>query len=134
MEIDAPRDREGTFEPPTVRKRQRRLDGIDEVILSLTAHGLTTGEIAAHFDEVYGATVSKDTISRIPRRSPKRWPSRPTRLTRCTRWWSSNAIHVKGRGGQVRNKPFYVVLGVTVDGERDILGNWAGDGGEGAKY
>ena len=48
-----------------MRKRQRRLDGIDDIVLSLTARGLTTGEIAAHFDEVYGAKVTKDTISRI---------------------------------------------------------------------
>jgi putative transposase len=65
VEIEVPRDRAGTFEPVIVRKRQRRLDGIDQIVLSLTARGLTTGEISAHFDEVYGAKVSKDTISRI---------------------------------------------------------------------
>ena len=65
VEIEVPRDRDGTFEPVIVRKRQRRLDGIDEIVLSLTARGLTTGEIAAHFAEVYGAKVCKDTISRI---------------------------------------------------------------------
>jgi putative transposase len=65
VNIEVPRDREGSFEPAIVRKRQRRLTGIDEIVLSLTARGLTTGEIAAHFAEVYGASVSKDTISRI---------------------------------------------------------------------
>jgi putative transposase len=65
VEIEVPRDRDGSFEPRIVRKRQRRLDGIDEIVLSLTARGLTTGEVAAHFAEVYGAKVSKDTISRI---------------------------------------------------------------------
>jgi putative transposase len=65
VEIEVPRDREGSFEPVIVRKRQRRLDGIDAIVLSLSARGLTTGEIAAHFAEVYGAKVSKDTISRI---------------------------------------------------------------------
>jgi putative transposase len=54
VEIDVPRDRDGSFEPGIVRKRQRRLDGIDEIVLSLTARGLTTGEVAAHFAEVYG--------------------------------------------------------------------------------
>ena len=63
VEVEVPRD--GSFDPVTVRKRQRRLDGIDQIVLSLTACGLTTGEIAAHFAEVYGAKVSKDTISRI---------------------------------------------------------------------
>ena len=65
VEIEVPRDRDASFDPVIVRKRQRRLDGIDEIVLSLTARGLTTGEVAAHFDEVYGAKVSKDTISRI---------------------------------------------------------------------
>jgi transposase-like protein len=65
VEIEVPRDREGSFDPVIVRKRQRRLDGIDQIVLSLTARGLTTGEVAAHFAEVYGAKVSKDTISRI---------------------------------------------------------------------
>src|SRR5690606_13048130 len=65
VEIEVPRDRDGSFEPVIVPKRKRRLDGVDQIVLSLTARGLTTGEIAAHFDEVYGAKVSKDTISRI---------------------------------------------------------------------
>jgi putative transposase len=64
-QIEVPRDRNASFDPVIVRKRQRRLDGIDEIVLSLTARGLTTSEIAAHFEEVYGAKVSKDTISRI---------------------------------------------------------------------
>jgi transposase-like protein len=135
VEIDVPRDREGSFEPQIVKKRQRRLDGIDEVVLSLTARGLTTGEIAAHFDDVYGATVSKDTISRITEKVSEEmaeWANRP--LDRVYPVVFIDAIHVKVRDGQVRNKPFYIVLGVTVNGERDILGIWAGDGGEGAKY
>jgi putative transposase len=63
--IEVPRDRAGTFEPQIVRKRQRRLSGVDEMVLSLYAKGLTTGEISAHFAEIYGASVSKETISRI---------------------------------------------------------------------
>ena len=63
--IEVPRDRDGTFEPQIVRKRQRRLTGVDEMVLSLYAKGLTTGEISAHFAEIYGASVSKETISRI---------------------------------------------------------------------
>ena len=65
VEVDVPRDRAGTFEPAIVKKGQRRLDGIDQIVLSLTARGLTTGEVSAHFAEVYSASVSKDTISRI---------------------------------------------------------------------
>jgi putative transposase len=80
VQIEVPRDRDGSFEPVIVPKRKRRLDGIDEIVLSLTARGLTTGEIAAHFDDVYGATVSKDTISRITEKvtaEMAEWASRP---------------------------------------------------------
>ncbi len=63
VEIDVPRDRAGTFEPQIVKKRQRRLGEVDEIGLSLYAKGLTTGEISAHFQEIYGAPVSKETVS-----------------------------------------------------------------------
>ena len=62
VEIEVPRDREASFEPQIVKKRQRGLSGVDELVISLAAKGLTTGEIAAHFAEVYGAAVSRDTI------------------------------------------------------------------------
>lgn len=65
VEIEVPRDRAGTFEPMLVKKRQRRLGGIDEMVLSLSAKGLTHGEISAHLAEVYGTEVSKQTISTI---------------------------------------------------------------------
>jgi transposase-like protein len=135
VQIEVPRDVDASFEPQIVRKRQRRLTGIDEIVLSLTAKGLTTGEIAAHFDEVYGAKVSKDTISRITDKviaEMAEWANRP--LERVYPVLFIDAIHVKIRDGQVANRPIYVAVGVTVAGERDILGLWAGDGGEGAKF
>jgi putative transposase len=135
VEIEVPRDRESSFEPAIVRKRQRRLDGIDQIVLSLTARGLTTGEIAAHFAEVYGAKVSKDTISRITDKVVEEmsaWQARP--LDRVYPVLFIDAIVVKIRDGQVTNRPIYVAIGVTVNGERDILGLWAGDGSEGAKF
>ena len=135
VQIEVPRDRDGSFEPQLVRKRQRRLSGIDEIVLSLSARGLTTGEIAAHFAEVYGATVSKDTISKITDKVLEEmgeWAHRP--LDAVYPVIFIDAIHVKVRDGQVANRAFYVVIGVTVDGHRDILGIWAGDGAEGAKY
>ena len=106
-------------------------------MLSLTARGLTTGEAAAHLDEVYGAKVSKDTISRITDKvleEMTEWAQRP--LNGVYPVLFIDAIHVKVRDGQVTNRPFYVVIGVTVDGHRDVLGIWAGQGGagEGAKY
>jgi hypothetical protein len=78
--IDVPRDREGTFAPKIVKKRQRRLTDVDEVVLSLYAKGLTTGEISAHFAEIYGASVSKETISRITEEvvaEVQEWAARP---------------------------------------------------------
>jgi putative transposase len=133
--VDVPRDRDGTFTPQVVRKRQRRLDRIDEIVLSLTARGLTTGAVSAHFADIYGVTVSKDTISRITDlvlEEMAEWCSRP--LDRVYPVIFIDAIVVKIRDGQVTNRPIYVVVGVTVNGERDILGLWAGDGGEGAKF
>src|SRR5947209_15065016 len=65
VEAAVPRDREGTFSPTIVKKRQRRLGDVDEIVLSLYARGLTTGEISAHFHDIYGASVSKETVSRI---------------------------------------------------------------------
>ncbi len=135
VQIEVPRDREGSFEPVIVPKRKRRLDGIDQIVLSLSARGLTTGEIAAHFEEVYGATVSKDTISRITEKVAgelAEWSARP--LDPLYPVIFVDAIVVKVRDGQVRNTPFYVVMGVTTNGERDILGIWAGDGAEGARF
>ena len=135
VEIDVPRDRQGTFEPQIVKKRQRRLTGVDEIVLSLYAKGLTTGEISAHFAEIYGASVSKETISRITDKvieEMQDWASRP--LDDVYAAVFIDAIVVKVRDGQVANRPFYAAIGVTLAGERDILGLWAGQGGEGAKF
>ena len=135
VELEVPRDRDGSFEPKIVRKRQRRLAGVDELVISLAAKGLTTGEIAAHLADVYGAEVSRDTISRITDRVVEElasWQSRP--LDRVYPVVFIDAIHVKIRDGKVCNRPVYTVVGVTVDGERVILGLWVGDGSEGAKY
>jgi putative transposase len=135
VEIDVPRDRAGTFEPQIVRKRQRRLSGVDEIVLSLYAKGLTTGEISAHFAEIYGASVSKETISRITDKviaEMNDWTARP--LDGVYAAVFIDAIVVKVRDGQVANRPFYAAIGVTLEGERDILGLWAGTGGEGAKF
>jgi putative transposase len=133
--LEVPRDRAGTFEPVIVPKRKRRLSGVDQMVLSLSAKGLTHGEICAHLEEIYGAKVSKETVARITDgvlEAMVEWQNRP--LDAVYPVVFIDAIHVKIREGQVANRPVYVVVAVTVDGERDILGIWAGDGGEGAKY
>jgi putative transposase len=137
VEISVPRDRDATFEPVIVRKRQRRLGGVEDLVVSLVAKGLTTGEVQAHLAEVYGTQVSRQTISTITDRvleGLSEWQQRP--LDAVYPVLFIDAIQVKIRDGNVANRPIYVVLGVTVDGERDILGLWAGEhgDGEGAKY
>src|ERR1700760_96056 len=135
VEIDVPRDRAGTFEPQIVKKRQRRLGEVDEMVLSLYAKGLTTGEISAHFAEIYGASVSKETVSRITDRvveEMQAWQARP--LDEVYAAVFIDAIVVKVRDGQVANRPVYAAIGVTLAGEKDVLGLWAGSGGEGAKF
>jgi len=80
VHTEVPRDRASTFSPQIVRKRQRRLNEVDEIVLSLDAKGLTTGEISAHFAEIYGASVSKETISRITDKVVEEmndWAARP---------------------------------------------------------
>ena len=136
VEIEMPRDRDGTFEPVIVKKRQRRLSEVDEVVLSLYARGLTTGEISAHFAQIYGAAVSKDTISRITDKvieEMQGWSARP--LERVYAAVFIDAIMVKIRDGQVGNRPVYAAIGVDLDGHKDILGMWTGEGaGESAKF
>ena len=135
VEVRVPRDAAGTFEPQIVRKRQRRLSGVDDMVLSLSAKGLTHGEISAYLAEVYGAEVSKQTVSTITDKvmdGMVEWQNRP--FDRVYPVVFIDAINVKVRDGQVANRPIYVVMAVTVDGHRDILGIWAGDGGEGAKH
>jgi transposase-like protein len=134
--VDVPRDRDASFEPVIVRKRQRRLNGVDEMVLSLSARGLTSGEISAHLAEVYGSQVSKETISRITDKiidEMTEWSNRPLDPVYAVLF--IDAIRIKVRDGSVCNKAFYVAVGVSVNGERDVVGIWAGnDSGEGAKY
>jgi putative transposase len=135
VQISVPRDRDASFDPKIVAKRQKRLAGVDELVISLSAKGLTTGEIAAHLAEVYGAQVSRQTISTITDaviEGMAEWLNRPLDVVYPVIF--IDAIHVKIRDGQVANRPIYVALAVTCEGNRDILGLWAGDGGEGAKY
>jgi hypothetical protein len=114
VQIDVPRDRAGTFEPQIVRKRQRRLTGVDEIVLSLYARGLTTGEISAHFEEIYGASVSKETISRITGKvieEMQSWQARPLDPVYAAIF--VDAIVVKVRDGQVANRPVYAAIGLV---------------------
>src|ERR1700739_3297603 len=137
VEISVPRDRDSAFEPKIVAKRQPRLFGGEDMVISLSAKGLTHGEISAHLEEVYGAEVSKQTITAITDRVMEgmaEWQNRPLDAVYAVVF--IDAIQVKIREGQVANRPIYLALGVTADGTRDVLGLWAGEhgDGEGAKF
>ncbi|MGW2786641.1 IS256 family transposase [Streptomyces populi] len=135
VEITVPRDRDGSFEPKIVKKRQKRLTGVDEMVISLAAKGLSTGEVQAHLAEVYGAEVSRQTISTITGQvleGMAEWQNCPLDMIYPVVF--IDAIHVKIRDGAVANRPVHVALAVTAEGRREILGLWAGDGGEGAKH
>jgi transposase-like protein len=137
VQVAVPRDRDSSFEPQIVGKRQRRLSGADGLVISLVAKGLTTGEVQAHLAEVYGAQVSRETISHITDRvldGMAEWCNRPLDPVYAVLF--IDCLTVKIRDGNVANRPIYTALAVTADGERDILGLWAGEhgDGEGAKF
>jgi putative transposase len=135
VELAIPRDRSGTFEPATVPKYQRQLDGLAGNVISLYARGMTTGEIQGHLEEIYDTAISRETISKITDRiveDMQAWQNRP--LDRLYPVLLIDAIVVKVRDAQVANRPVYVAIGVNLDGDRDVLGLWIGpSGGEGAK-
>ena len=136
VRIQVPRDRAGSFEPVMVPKHARHLSGFDQAVISLYAKGMTTGDIVNHLQDVYGTSVSKDLVSRVTDavlEQMQAWSSRP--LDAVYPVLLIDCIYVKIREGQVSNRPIYVAMGITVDGERDVLGLWAGPpgGGEGAR-
>ncbi len=126
VEIEVSRDREGSFEPQLVGRR-RRLSDVDTLVISLFAKGLTTGEISAHLAEVYGASVSKDTISRITDKIVEEmnsWWARPLESIYAAIF--IDAIILKGRDGQVGNQPFYAAIGSISRGTRTSSGSGPG--------
>jgi transposase-like protein len=135
VDLEVPRDRNGTFDPATVPKHQRRLEGLSGNVISLYAKGMTTGDIQAHLGEIYGTTVSRETISKITDEvlaDMVVWQNRPLEPVYAV--MLIDAIVIKVRGSQVANRPVYVAIGVDLDGQRDVLGLWLGpSGGEGAK-
>lgn len=135
VRITVPRDRAGSFTPAVVPKHSRRLVGFDDAVLSLYAKGLTTGDIVNHLGDIYGTDVSRDLVSRVTDgvlEQMLEWQNRP--LDPIYPVLLIDAIVLKIRDGQVTNRPVYVAMGITVEGERDVLGLWVGPtGGEGAK-
>ncbi len=136
IHLEVPRDRNGTFRPQTVPVGQRRLDGLDAQVISLYAKGLTTGDIAAHLFDSFDLSIDRSTISRITDAivdDMTAWQSRP--LDTVYPVLLVDGIRIKIRDGTVTNRTVYVVMGINMNGDRDILGLWVGPpGGESAKF
>lgn len=135
FEIEVPRDREGHFEPQLVRKRQRRLNGFDDKVLALYARGLSTREIQAQLEELYGVEVSATLISNVTDavyEEVRAWQSRPLAAVYPILYF--DALYVKSReDGPVKNKAVYLALGINLAGEKELLGLWMNET-EGAKF
>ena len=135
IEIEVPRDRDGTFEPQIIRKRQRRLPGFDEKVIALYARGMTTREIQGHLKELYRVTVSPTLISAVTDsviEDVQAWQSRP--LERFYPIVYLDAIHIKMRQDRhVQSRAVYVALAINLEGQKELLGFWVGEA-EGAKF
>lgn len=134
LPIEVPRDRHGSFEPQLIPKHQTRWAGFDDKILSLYARGMTVREIQAHLEEMYGTEVSPSLISSVTDAvsdEVKAWQSRP--LDPIYPIVYLDCIHVKVREGTVRVKAVYLAIGITMAGEKEVLGLWLAQS-EGAKF
>ena len=128
VQIDVPRDRNGEFEPQIIPKHQRTVDGIEDKILKLYATGMTTRDISEQVKELYGVDISADTVSNITNRILPLvydWQNRP--LEKTYAFMFMDAIHYKVREDkQIVKKAAYVVIGVNMDGQKEVLGIWIG--------
>src|SRR5207249_1520078 len=135
VRIETPRDRKGSFEPQIIRKGQRRFEGFDEKILALYARGLSTRDIEAHLAEIYGVQVGRDLISRVTDAvmdDVREWQQRPLDDVYPVLFLDALVLKIR-EGGTVQRRACYLALGVTVEGERDVLGMWFQET-EGAKF
>lgn len=136
IELDIPRDRKGEFEPQLIRKNQTTLSqDIEQKILSMYAKGMTTRDIDAHIQDIYGLEVSESTISRITDKIlpiVKDWQQRPLESIYAVIYIDAIHFHVRSEG-QIVKKAVYIALGINLDGEKDVLGMWVGEN-ESAKY
>jgi putative transposase len=135
VQINAPRDRDGSFEPKIVRKRQRRFVGFDDKILALYSRGMSVRDIRAHLTEIYGVEVSLDLISRVTDAvmdDVREWAKRPLEDIYPILFLDCMVLKIR-QDGTVQRRALYLALGVTLDGDRDVLGMWFQET-EGAKF
>lgn len=135
VEIQVPRDRDGTFEPQLIEKYKRAIPGFDEKIISMYARGMSTREIRGHFEELYGVDVSPELVTRVTDSvvdELKRWQSRPLNALYPIVYLDALVVKVRDQGS-VQNKSLYIVIGVDDEGKREVLGLWL-QRTEGAKF
>ena len=135
VEIETPRDRDASFEPRIVRKRQRRFEGFDEKIIALYSRGLSTRDIQAYLQDLYGVEVGRDLISRVTDAvmdDARAWATRPLEDVYPIVFLDCLVLKIR-EGGSVQRRACYLALGVNMEGERDVLGMWFGET-EGAKF
>jgi putative transposase len=135
VQLDTPRDRQGTFEPKIVRKRQRRFEGFDDKILALYSRGLSTRDIEAHLQEIYGVKVGRDLISRVTDAvmdDARAWQTRPLEDVYPVVFLDALVLKIRD-GGSVQRRACYLAMAITMDGDRDVLGLWF-QATEGAKF
>ena len=137
FEIEVPRDREGSFEPRLIGKGQTRIDGLDEKIIAMYARGMSVRDIRGHLEELYGLEVSPDLISRVTDAvldEVKEWRSRALEAVYPVVIFDALRVKIRDKDSRiVKNKAVYLALGITGDGEREVLGLWIAEN-EGAKF
>ncbi len=135
VKINNPRDRAGTFEPQLVGKHQRRLAGLDEKIIGLYAGGMSVRDIESHLQDLYGVQIGRDTISRVTDailEDVQAWRTRPLERVYPIAYFDCLMVKVR-EDRSVRNRACYLAIGVSVEGEREVLGIWWQET-EGAKF
>src|SRR6202167_5676713 len=135
VQVDTPRDRNGSFEPQIVRKRQRRFEGFDEKILALYSRGLSTRDMEAHLAEIYGVKVGRDLVSRVTDAvmdDARAWQTRPLEDVYPVVFLDALGLKIRD-GGSVQRRACYLAMAITMDGDREVLGLWF-QANEGAKF
>lgn len=135
VEIEVPRDRDGSFEPQLIQKRQRRVNGLNEKMIALYSRGLSTRDIQAELEELYGVELSPTVISNVTAAVMEEvlaWQNRPLASVYPVIYF--DALVVKSReNGSASNKSIYLALGINLEGEKELLGMWISES-EGASF
>jgi len=134
--IEVPRDRNGEYEPKILKKYASNTNELEEKIIGLYAKGMSTRDIQGTLEELYGVDVSASTISAITEKVwtlVEAWQNRPLESIYAILYLDAIYLKIR-REGKVVNTAVYNVLGVSLDGQKDILGHWVGDGAEGANF